>query len=141
MIKRFFLSVIFIIIFPLSLMGADYLQEADKIFNKGGLENYKKSIDIYIKAVEANPNSFDANWKLSRAYRYYAHIIRNQQDKGWKDICAINGKQGMKFGQKAIELEPDKPQGYYYFGLNAGTYSDGVSILTAIKEGLLKKTK
>ncbi len=31
------------------------------IYDKGGMENYKNSIPLYIKAVQANPNSYEAN--------------------------------------------------------------------------------
>jgi len=43
--------------------------------------------------------------------------------------------------KKAKELEPEKIEGHYYYGLSAGTYSDGISILKALKEGLKKSTE
>ena len=51
------------------------------------------------------------------------------------------GKKGMGYAQKAIDMQPDKPNGYYWYGVNVGIYSDGVSILTALKEGLKDKTQ
>jgi tetratricopeptide (TPR) repeat protein len=59
----------------------------------------------------------------------------------WKDICKKYGKDGMKYGKKAIGLAPDKIEGHYYYGLYAVSYSDGVSILKVIKEGLKKSTE
>ena len=47
----------------------------------------------------------------------------------------------MQYAQKAIELKPERPDGHYYYGLNVGIYSDGVSIFTALKEGLKDKTQ
>ena len=47
----------------------------------------------------------------------------------------------MGFAEKAITLAPDKVEGYYYYGLSVGIYSDGVSILTALSEGLKNKTQ
>ena len=42
-----------LLMFPIWAAAAvDWLAEADKIFDRGGLENYKKSIDLYVKAVE-----------------------------------------------------------------------------------------
>ncbi|MEJ2730741.1 MAG: hypothetical protein P8185_19945 [Deltaproteobacteria bacterium] len=61
--------------------------------------------------------------------------------EGWKDICAQYGKAGMQYAQKAIDLKPERPDGHYYYGLNVGIYSDGVSIFTALKEGLKDKTQ
>jgi tetratricopeptide (TPR) repeat protein len=125
----------------MNVAAVDYLAEADKIFDQGGLENYKKSIDLYIKAVEQQPDDYEANWKCARAYREYADKAKKAGIEGWKDICARYGKAGMQYAKKAIELRPERPEGYYYYGLNVGIYSDGVSILTALSEGLKDKTQ
>ena len=47
----------------------------------------------------------------------------------------------MQYAKMAIELKPQRPDGHYYYGLNVGIYSDGVSILTALSEGLKGKTQ
>jgi tetratricopeptide (TPR) repeat protein len=130
-----------LLVIPIYASAVDYLAEADEIFDQGGLENYKKSIDLYIKAVEQQPDDYEANWKCARAYREYADKAKKKGVEGWKDICAQYGKAGMQYAKKAIELKPERPEGYYYYGLNVGIYSDGVSILTALAEGLKDKTQ
>jgi tetratricopeptide (TPR) repeat protein len=130
-----------ILVFPMYASAVDYLAEADEIFDQGGLENYKKSIELYVKAVEQQPDDFEANWKCARAYREYADKAKKKGIEGWKDICEQYGKAGMQYAKKAIELRPERPEGYYYYGLNVGIYSDGVSILTALSEGLKDKTQ
>jgi tetratricopeptide (TPR) repeat protein len=129
------------LIFPFAAGAVDYLAEADKIFDQGGVENYKKSIELYVKAVEQQPDDYEANWKCARAYREYADKAKKKGLEGWKDICAQYGKAGMQYAKKAIELKPERPDGHYYYGLNVGIYSDGVSILTALSEGLKDKTQ
>ncbi|MBW2366201.1 MAG: hypothetical protein JRF25_14550, partial [Deltaproteobacteria bacterium] len=135
------LCLLLLVVFPGTLMAANYLAQADAVYNKGGMDNYKKSIPLYVKAVEANPSSYDANWKCARANRNYADKAKKNGVEGWKEICAKYGKEGLNYGEKAIALEPNKPEGHYYFGLSVGVYSDGVSIITAIKEGLKNKTQ
>ena len=130
-----------LMVFPFAAGAVDYLAEADKIFDQGGLESYKTSIDLYIKAVEQQPDDYEANWKCSRAYREYADKAKKRGVEVWKDICAQYGKTGMQYAKKAIELKPERPDGHYYYGLNVGIYSDGVSILTALSEGLKDKTQ
>jgi tetratricopeptide (TPR) repeat protein len=127
--------------FPFVVAAADYLAEADRIFDQGGIENYKKSIDLYVKAVEQQPDDYEAAWKCARAHREYADKAKKKGIEGWKDICAQYGKAGMQYALKAIELKPERPDGHYYYGLNVGIYSDGVSILTALSEGLKGKTQ
>jgi len=130
-----------VFISPMGLMAEDYLSEADARYEQGGMENYRRAIDLYLKALEADPNDYEANWKCARAYREYGEEAKKQDIEGWKDICARYGKEGMKYAQKAIERGPNRPDGYYYYGLNVGIYSDGVSILTALAEGLKNKTQ
>ena len=135
------LCLILLFSFSGSALASDELAQADAIYDKGGMENYKNSIPLYIKAVQANPNSYEANWKCARANRNYADKAKKNNVEGWEAICAKYGKEGLNYGEKAKALEPNKPEGHYYFGLSVGIYSDGVSIITAIKEGLKDKTQ
>ncbi len=142
--KRYILAAIVSMLFmflPFGAQAVDWLAQADKIYDQGGLENYKKSIRIYIKAVEKQPDDYEAAWKCARAHREYADEAKKKGVEGWEDICAQYGRAGMQYAQKAIELKPERPDGHYYYGLNVGIYSDGVSIFTALKEGLKDKTQ
>ena len=142
--KRFGISCVciaFLILLPLSSMAADYVAEADTLFDQGGLENYKQAADLYLKAVNENPDDYEAAWKCARAHREYGDEAKKQNVAGGKDICAEYGKKGMQFAEKAIALEPERPEGHYYYGLSVGVYSDGVSVFTALKEGLKDKTQ
>ena len=135
------LIIFVVMLFPVSLMAADYVVEAEKAFRRGGLEGYKQAIELLEKALAEKPDSYEANWKCARAYREYGDEAKAQKIEGWEDICAKYGKSGMQYAQKAIELEPERPDGHYYYGLNVGIYADGVSIFTALSEGLKDKTQ
>lgn len=121
--------------------AADLIAEADKLYEQGGLENYEKAAEMLKQTVAANPDSYEANWKLARALRYYGNTAKNQMVPGWEDICATYGKEAMQYARKAIDLEPGRPDGHYFYGLSVGVYSDGVSVFTALKEGLKDKTQ
>ena len=101
-----FLCILLITVFPIGTMAAGYLAEADRLFDQGGLDNYKQAIDLYLKAINANPKSYEAAWKCARAHREYGDEAKKQNIKGWKDICAEYGKKGMQHAEKASELEP-----------------------------------
>ena len=135
------LSILLIAVCSFGAMAADFLAEADMLFDQGGLESYKQAIDLYLKAINENPQSYAAAWKCARAHREYGDEAKKQKIEGWKDICAEYGKKGMQYAEKASELEPQKPEGHYYYGLSVGVYSDGVSVFTALKEGLKDKTQ
>ncbi len=116
-------------------------RDTDALFEEGGLEDLKKLIGLYENFLEDNPENFEANWKIARGCRFYADLAKRLEISGWEDICANYGKKGMEYAKKAIELEPDRPEGYYYYGLCAGSYSDGVGLITALREGLKGKTQ
>ncbi len=52
------LCLFLVILFPYDLMATDYQAEADKLFEQGGLENYKQALELYKKAIAANPGSY-----------------------------------------------------------------------------------
>lgn len=130
----------FVMLLPMNLMAVD-LASADALYDQGGPENLLKSAQLYVQALEADPTSYEAAWKASRAYREYANDSKKLGVDGWEDICKEYGKIGMKYGETAIELDPNKIDGYFWYGCSVGNYSDGVSILTALKEGLKDKTQ
>ena len=122
---------------------AQIMNEAEKLFNdrKGSLEDFNKTIEMYKQILTKEPNNFEAHWKLSRSYRNYGDKSKINKVDGWKDTCAKYGKDGMNSAQKAIALKPDHPAGHFFYALNVGVYSDGVSIITALREGLKDKTQ
>jgi len=143
--KRFVIAGILLsilaFVIPAGVMAQDFIAEADLLFDQGGLENYQKAVDLYKKALQANPGNFEANWKCARACRWYGEESKRQAVKDWEDICKAYGKEGMKYAEKAMELEPNRPEGYFWYGTCVGIYSDGVSIITALREGLKDKTQ
>lgn len=134
------LCLVFLVM-PSVSFSQDLIAEGDAFYALGGMDNYQKSMDVMRKAVAANPGSFEANWKLARAIRWYAEEAKRQNVKDWDDICKKYGKEGMNYAEKAMALNASKPDGYYWYGLNVGIYADGVSILTALAEGLKDKTQ
>ena len=117
------------------------LEEADALYDAGGLENFLAAIPLYEKAVAESGTDYETLWKCARAHRDYGNKVKQKAEGEWEDLCATHGKAGMQFAEKAIALAPEKVEAHYYYGLSVGIYSDGVSILTALSEGLKNKTQ
>ncbi len=117
------------------------IQKADELFEKGGLDNYEQAAALYKEVISKDPAHYEAHWKLARALREYAqwHMMEGTQE--YEEIAVEYGKEGMHYAQKAIDLNPDHPAGYLYYGISVGKYSDGVGIITALREGLKDKTQ
>ena len=117
------------------------LEEADALYDAGGLANFLAAIPLYEKAVAESGTDYETLWKCARAHRDYGNKVKQKAEGEWEDLCAKHGKAGMQFAEKAIALAPEKVEAHYYYGLSVGIYSDGVSILTALSEGLKNKTQ
>lgn len=117
------------------------LNQADRLLDQGGIENLKKAIEIYRQSADQTPGSYEANWKCAKAHYLYADACRQEGMAGWEEICKNFGKAGFGYGEKAISIAPDKIEGNLYYGLCVWKYSDGVSILRALKEGLKGSTQ
>ena len=61
----FWLLVLFLTI-PVIAISADYLAQAEAIYEEGNLESAIESLSLYRKAVEENPDSYEANWKMAQ---------------------------------------------------------------------------
>lgn len=144
--RRLFKIMLWLCLFcipTMILLAEDFLDEGNTLYDKGrtSFESYKLSGDAFVKTLEANPTSYGAAWKAARAYREYANGSKERNVSNWKAICKEYGKLGMKSGEKAIALNPNGVEGNYWYGCSVGNYSDSVSILTALKEGLKDKTQ
>lgn len=126
---------------PGTLPAADLINQADALYAEGGGEDMLKAITLYEQYLAAHPNDYTANWKCARAHRDYGNKAKKQGVEGWEKTCAKYGKIAMGYAAKAVSSAPDKVEGQYYYGLSVGVYSDGVSIFTALKEGLKDKTQ
>ncbi|MGM0454167.1 MAG: hypothetical protein ACQERN_13485 [Thermodesulfobacteriota bacterium] len=119
----------------------DEMARADQLLQQREKDTLQQAIGLYETVLQSDSQNFEAQWKCAKAYREYGDLHKKQQMDQWKDICAQYGKKGMAYAQKAIEIAPEKPHGYLFYGLNVGVYSDGVGILKALKEGLKDKTQ
>ncbi len=133
--------IVLLFCLPLPMFGADIIADLDALHDSKTMKNYEKSIMLCRQALEINPKDFNLLWRCARAYRWYGELAKRRNLDGWKKICAEYGKQGMIIAQKVIDMAPDKPHGYLWYGYNVGIYSDGVSILKALREGLKNKTQ
>lgn len=117
------------------------LIEADARYDAGGLENIKASLALYEKARQETPAHYETLWKSARAHRDYGNRAKQEKLADWKAICQDQGKIAMQLSEQAMALAPEGVEGQYYYGLSVGIYSDGVSIFTALSEGLKGKTQ
>jgi tetratricopeptide (TPR) repeat protein len=128
---------------PITLSAEEFMTQGDALYDKGRLnyESYKQSGDIFVKAFEANPSGYEAAWKTARSYRRYADQSERKNAPNWKAICKEYGKLAMNYGEKAIALNPNGVEGYYWHGVSVGNYTEAVDVFNALTEDLKDKTQ
>ncbi len=101
----------------------------------------KAKYEAAAKLAAGAPQDYVLNWQAAQAARKYGDFLVTEELAGWKDTARIAAKEGMKYGEIAFKLNPTGIEGWYWYGLCVGTYSDCVSIVKALAEGLKGKTQ
>ncbi len=135
------LAVLVMMALPMGVMAEDSLVEAKALLKQETLDSSRKALDISLKVVQQQPQSYEANWVVAKAYRLTGDQSKKANVPNWKAICKDYGKKGMAYAEKAKAIDPNKVDGHFWYAASVGTYSDGVSIITALKEGLKDKTQ
>ena len=129
--KRMLTAAIILALFAFALAPAMAASEAE----------LKVSYENAVKLASAAPSDYKLNWQAAEAARKYGDFLVVEEKSGWKDTARVTAKEGMKFGEIAFKLNPTGIEGWYWYGLCVGTYSDCVSIVKALAEGLKGKTQ
>jgi tetratricopeptide (TPR) repeat protein len=114
---------------------------APALLSAESIPQLKAAAEAAVKAASSAPSDYAANWTAARECRKYGDEMVVQAIEGWKNLAKAAAKDGMKYGDIAVKLNPQGIEGWYWYGLNVGTYSDCVSILTALGEELKGKTQ
>lgn len=121
------------------------LSQASATFSKAkknfDLAGMRTATEQFGKAVELDPKSYDALVGLARANAHIGYIANRNQVPGAKDMCRKYGKLGMELAKKAQGLNPNRPDAFFQEAWSISIYSDGVGVLTAVRENLMDRAK
>lgn len=102
------------------------IAQADALFaQRADLEKCRQAIDTYDKVLSADPNNYEALWKLARAC-YWLGL--NSPD----DQKAAIFEKGVNAGKKAVEVNGKDPAGHYWLGVSYGKYGEAKGILKSL---------
>ncbi|PYS91736.1 MAG: hypothetical protein DMF62_01915 [Acidobacteria bacterium] len=115
------------------------LADSDKLFDqRADLSKLRDAIANMNRARRENAKSFDIEARLAR-YNYY--LGRHSEDEKEREKAFEDGKAAAK---SASKMEPNKPDGYFWFGANLGEQSNrnplaiGVHSIDEIREAMNK---
>jgi tetratricopeptide (TPR) repeat protein len=122
--------ILFVVILPFTLLSQDddqILKQADDLFDKiSDMETAEIALGLYRKALNLAENKYEPYWKISRLLYYIGE--NTEQKKGKKNIFS----QAVYYAEKAIQLNPEKPDGYYWRGVNNGKLGESKGVLKSL---------
>lgn len=128
-LKHFvFLGLIVCLSVSLVAQDADELiAQGDALFQEmKDMETAQKALSLYRQAVNILENKYEALWRIARIMYYVGEHTENKKDK--KNIFA----QAVYFAERAIEANPEKPDAYYWRGVNNGMVGETRGVLKSL---------
>lgn len=129
----FLIFLIFFLVFSgcslylYSQEARDLIARADELFSEmADMAMAEQARSKYQEAMLKAGDKYDAFWKMARILYYIgAHTDSNKEKK------AIFG-QGIYYAKRAVELQPQKPDGYFWLGVNYGVYGEARGVLNSL---------
>jgi tetratricopeptide (TPR) repeat protein len=127
--KIFFILLI-IFSFSISLISQEpeeLIAQADKLYAEmKDMAVAQEALAKYREAAVNAEDKYEVFWKLSRIFYYIGSRTESKKEKK-----VIFG-QGIYYAKKAIVLEPEKPDGHFWVGVNYGVFGEAKGVLKSL---------
>lgn len=128
--KIFFLASVFLSFSSLSLFcqsPEELISQGDKLYAEmKDMATAQEALSRYRDALLKAENKYEAYWKVARMHYYIGeHTDSNKEKK-------IIFSQGIYHAERAIELEPGRPDCYYWHGVLNGVYGEARGVLKSL---------
>ena len=105
----------------------ELVEQGDQLYQEmKDLDTAKEAEKLYIQSLGLTDNKYDVYWRLSRIMYYIGEHTESKKEK--KGIFA----RGVYYAEKAVELEPEKPDGHYWLGVNHGKVGETRGVLKSL---------
>ncbi len=121
-------------LFAFSQSADELVAQADEmLMSLADMETAKDILAKYETAAETIENKYDVNWKMARIlYHIGAHTAdKKEQQEIFSNAIAL--------AEKAIALDPEKPDGHYWLAVNNGKFGESKGVMKSL--GLVKPIK
>jgi Tfp pilus assembly protein PilF len=98
------------------------IAQADQLYaQREDLTRVEQGIVLLREAAAADPDNYDAEWRLAKTNYYLAtHTNNDNRDKAFRE--------GVDAGKAAVKLQGEKPEGHFWLGANYGGSLESGSI-------------
>jgi hypothetical protein len=107
--------------------ASELLQQADALYaDMQDMAAAKEALALYRKALLAAEEKYEAYWKIARIMYFIGEHTPEKKDR--KNTFA----QAVYHAEKAVALQPEQPDGYYWRGVNNGKYGETRGVLKSL---------
>jgi tetratricopeptide (TPR) repeat protein len=101
--------------------------------NREQLQSARQAADLWEARLTANARDFESAWKLARAcYWLGGHVPADEQRQQYE--------RGIEAATRAVELEPDRPEGHFWMAADMGAMAESFGLRAGIRyRGPIKK--
>ena len=127
--KIFYLLLVFLSFsIPLfSQKPEELIAQGDKLYAEmKDMATAQEALSKYREALSKAEDKYEAYWRTSRILFFIGDHTESKKEK--KTIFS----QGIYYAKKAVALEPEKPDGYYWLGVNYGVYGEAKGVLKSL---------
>ena len=113
---------------------AQEAQDPDRLYaDREKLSSALEASSIWEARLGRNPRDFESAWKLARnCYWLGGHVPENERRQQFE--------RGIDAAMKAIELQPNRPEGHFWVAADMGAMAEGFGLRAGIKyRGPIKK--
>jgi Tfp pilus assembly protein PilF len=104
--------------------AAEYVSQADQLYEqREDLMRLRQAIVLLRQAVTADPDNYDASWRLAK-FNYYLGTHTDDKDERHKAF-----RDGIEAGKTAVDLQGGKPDGHFWLGANYGAVAQTSAIV------------
>jgi tetratricopeptide (TPR) repeat protein len=122
-----FFVILCIAAFVFPQTADELIMKADKLCGEMmDMEMAKEVENLYHKSLGLTDNKYDVYWRLSRILYYIGEHTEKKKEK--KGIFA----RAVYYAEKAVEQEPEKPDGHYWLGVNHGKVGETRGVLKSL---------
>jgi len=105
----------------------ELIAQADELYeNLQDMETARQVLSLYRKALGVAEDKYEPFWKIARVQFLIGDHTEKKKDQ--KTIFA----QAVYHATKAVDLQPEKPDGYYWRGVNNGKFGEVKGVLKSL---------
>ncbi len=105
----------------------EWIVQADELcVEMKDMATAKEAESLYLRSIGLTDSKYDIFWRLSRILYYIGEHTENKKER--KSIF----DRGVYYAEKAVEEEPEKPDGHYWLGVNYGKVGETRGVLKSL---------